>query len=88
MSQQLMCDGGKDTAILVVDGTYIYIQVSKCRCTWFSIICLLLEVPEECISAEVIQSPQETISAQTNDDRLYDWLHRGLHRPFSFRLLQ
>ena len=88
MSQQLMCDGGKDTAILVVDGTYIYIQVSKCRCAWFSIICLLLEVPEECISAEVIQSPQETISAQTNDDRLYDGLHRGLHRPFSFRLLQ
>ena len=55
MSQQLMCDGGKDTAILIVDGAYIYIQ-----------------------------SPQETISAQTNDDRLYNWLHRGLHLSFSF----
>ena len=31
--QQLMCDGGKDTAILVVDGTYIYIQVRKCMYT-------------------------------------------------------
>ena len=30
ISRQLMCDGGKDTAILVVDGTYIYIQVRRC----------------------------------------------------------
>ena len=30
ISRQLMCDGGNDTAILVVDGTYIYIQVRRC----------------------------------------------------------
>ena len=29
ISQQLICDGGKDTAMLVLDGTYIYIQVNR-----------------------------------------------------------
>jgi hypothetical protein len=28
VARDLMCDGGEDTAILVIDGTYIYIQVS------------------------------------------------------------
>ena len=27
IARELMCDGGEDTAIVVVDGTYIYIQV-------------------------------------------------------------
>ena len=35
ISRQLMCDGGKDTAILVLDGTYIYIQVSIDLYIWF-----------------------------------------------------
>ena len=46
MSQQLMCDGGKDTAILVVDGTYIYIQVNRYLYTCLSIISLFLEITE------------------------------------------
>ena len=53
----------------------------------FSITSFFLEVAE-CISTKVIQPSQEAISVKTNDDRLYNWLHRGLHRPFSFRLLQ
>ena len=56
IAQQLMCDGGKDTAILVLDGTYVYIQVSRYLFTRFSIISRFLEVPEQYISEKVVQS--------------------------------
>ena len=56
IAQQLMCDGGKETAILVLDGTYVYIQVSRYLCTQFSIVFLFLEVSEQCIPAKVVQS--------------------------------
>lgn len=38
IARQLICDGGKDTAILVIDGTYIYIQVRKYSYTLFIIL--------------------------------------------------
>ena len=88
IAQQLMCDGGKDTAIIVLDGIYVYIQVSRYLCTHLSIISLFLEVPEQCIPAKVVQSLQEAISVKTNDDRVNDWLHRSMHWSFPFRLLQ
>ena len=88
IAQQLMCDGGKETVILVLDGTYVYIQVSIYLCIQFSIIPLFLEVPEQCIPAKVVQSSQEAISVKTNDDRVNDWLHRSMHWSFLFRLLQ
>ena len=88
ISRQLMCDGGKDTAILVLDGTYIYIQVSIYLYIWFSIVSLFLEISEQCIPAKVIQYSQETVSTETNDDRINDWLYRGMHWSFPIRLLQ
>ena len=87
IAQQLMCDGGKDTVILVLDGTYVYIQVSRYLFTRFSIISRFLEVPEQYISEKVVQSSQEAISVKTNDDRVNDWLHRSMHWSISFRLL-
>ena len=38
VARQLISDGGKDTAILVIDGTYIYIQVRKYSYTLFTIL--------------------------------------------------
>ena len=38
IARELMCDGGEDTAIVVVDGTYIYIQVRKHLSALFPII--------------------------------------------------
>lgn len=35
IARQLISEGEKDTAILVIDGTYVYIQVRKYSCTLF-----------------------------------------------------
>ncbi|CAF1651626.1 unnamed protein product [Adineta ricciae] len=72
ISRQLMCGDGKDTAILVLDGTYIYIQKSQ----------------NNCIPAKVFQYSQETISTETNDNRISDWLYRGMCWSFPLRFLQ
>jgi hypothetical protein len=46
IARELMCDGGKDTAVVVVDGTYIYIQVRKYLSFTTNDPSLLAEVPE------------------------------------------
>ena len=38
IARELMCDGGEDTAVVVVDGTDIYVQVRKYPYGLFSII--------------------------------------------------
>lgn len=38
IARELMCDGGEDTAIVVVDGTYIYVQVRKPLSTLFPVV--------------------------------------------------
>ena len=40
IARELMCDGGEDTVVVVVDGTYIYIQVRKYPYALFSNIFL------------------------------------------------
>ena len=47
IARGLMCDGAEDTAVVVVDGTHIYIQVRKYPYALFSIIFFLVsEVAE------------------------------------------
>jgi len=41
IAQQLMCDSKSDKAIIVVDSTYIYIQVDNHRCIFLNINCSL-----------------------------------------------
>lgn len=88
IARQLMCDGAKDTAILVIDGTYIYIQVRDYRCELFFTFSFSLETAEQLTPEEVVQSSQEAISVETNDDCVDKRLYNCLHRTFPLGFFQ
>jgi hypothetical protein len=56
VARELMCGGGgDDTAILVIDGTYIYIQVRKFLSTIIlNHLLLFLEVPKQFVSTKIV----------------------------------
>ncbi|CAF1290659.1 unnamed protein product [Adineta ricciae] len=45
------------------------------------------KVSEQCVPVKVIQYSQEAVSTETNDDRINDWLYRGMHWFFPLRFL-
>jgi hypothetical protein len=55
IARELMCGGGDDTAIVVIDGTYIYIQVRKYLSTIIlNHLLLFSEVPKQCVSTKIV----------------------------------